>query len=126
MFEVKKASEFINGTFGELYIDGIKLSVNKTKVFLQNLNDIKGKGFFSVLVIGQELQRMIIEKQKNNHEFTILIGCDDPDSNPQSKIELYGVKFNNISLYGFENSEISKDIFPFTFKDYKYKYKNEV
>lgn len=121
MFEIKDGSEVTNGSFGQILIDDIDLRiVNHVMVFLPTTDEDKGKGFIKVYTINQELQKLIINKQKEGHKFKLKLKIDDPDCKPQSILKLSEVEFHGIPLIGFKAGHIGIDLFPFTFKEYKY------
>ena len=122
MNNVKDFSKAVNALFSHIYIDDkeIKL-ITSSKSTLTETNKTYGNGEFTIYRVNQELQNYIISKSKEGHDFKITLWADDPDSQPQCKTELYGVKFHDIELDGFKQPKsICEYRFPFTVANFKY------
>jgi hypothetical protein len=137
MKSIDKASRLINGTFGELWLDGekiaectacqAKLSKNKEDINLcgdivvdSKLMSIKGTGSLTLYHVDSGfLQREPDLKSGVDRRFTIVSKLKDPDAMGAERIAIYNVSFDDMTLTDWaaaKNGQITK---PFTFTRYE-------
>ena len=134
---VDSARRVINGTWGEVWEDGIKvaeisafqlkISKNKQKISMAGkiLNDTKmtdadGTGSMTVyhvdsghLAEGTEVKRGIDRRR------TLVGKLADPDSWGAERVAVYGVSYDDITLMDWKAATPGSITRPFTFSDYE-------
>lgn len=134
---IDSAKRVINGTWGEVWNDGIKISEstamqakiakNKTAVNLcgQFMEDskatsAKGTGSITLHKVDSEFIKNEIEAQNGvDKRHTIISKLADPDSWGAERIALYGVSFDDVTLADWKAATLGAVTVPFTFTSAK-------
>ncbi|MBU3098745.1 MULTISPECIES: phage tail tube protein [Clostridium] len=133
------AKDIINGTWGELWIDGDKVSecialqakvtINKAPVsfcgdlFTHNkVIGLEGKGS---LKLHKASSRMIIKISANMKAgkqtvCTIVSKLADPDSMGAERVAIYEVSFDELTIADWENKKNGEEDVPFTFANWEF------
>jgi hypothetical protein len=128
----------INGTFGELWIDGeymsettafeATISLEKTDVIQtgtlvkgQKVIGVEGKGTVTMNKVSSYFHRKIgdyIRVMKTPPPATIISKVDDPDAFGAERVSIEGVEFDEMSVANWEGRKIGEEKVNFTFKTY--------
>ena len=133
------AKRILNGTFGELWLDGeyvaevykfqAKISINKESVKLcgklmedSKMTGTKGTGSVGLYKASSRLPKLVASKLKARQEprFTIISKLDDPDAYGAERVSVTGVSFDDLTLADWEAAVNGKVEAPFTFTDFEY------
>ena len=139
--EAYNASNVLNGTYGECWIDDAymaqttgleaKTSVKKTDVALvgrlapgKKVTGIENKGTVKMNHVTSEMKTKIAEylKQGKTPYFTIVSKLADPDAinNQAERIKFTGVTFDEVTLVDFENGKLGEESYPFEYEDFEF------
>lgn len=122
----------INGTFGELYLDGqwltnftrceIKDEYDWTELKLSGdrrtkhkLVGVKGSGTIAGYKVTSELQKALLENP--TRQFQIISKLNDPESYGAERIRVNKVKFTSNPLADWQTGEIVEEEWPFVYDD---------
>ena len=133
------AKDIINGTWGELWIDGDKVSectalqakvtVNKVAVTFcgdlythNKIIGVEGKG---TIKLHKSSSRMINKISDNIRAgkstiCTIVSKLADPDSMGAERVAIKEVSFDELTLADWENKKNGEESVPFTFGDWEF------
>jgi len=129
----------INGTWGELWIDGEymaevtsfnakmtleKTEVNQTRTLAkgQKITGTEGKGEVGLNKVSSYSLRKIgeyIRQGKTPPAGTIISKIDDPDAYGAERVKINGVQFDEITIADWEAKKLGEEKLPFTFKDFE-------
>lgn len=130
---IDSAKRVINGTFGELWWDGIKVAEvisftaktkkNKEKVNFcgQFMTDYKaryGEGAGTITIHKVDsgfLTREIDSQDGVDHRYTVTTLLRDPDNWGAERIALYNVSLDDVTLADWQAATMSKVTLPFTY-----------
>lgn len=131
-------SQVINGTYGELWCNGIqwanvkasqgKIDKNKETfnvagrmMEVHKVISTTGKGSVTIFKIDNEIQKMELEALKEGKELKhkIISALTDPNSNYE-RVVFEGVSFDDITLADWEVAKLGEVELPFTFEDAYY------
>jgi hypothetical protein len=133
------ASRVINGTFGEVHIDGqwetnfnhLEARVEIRKAELLPSGDrwarhkvvgLKGTGTISGFKVTSrliELNADVRDNSKGSVKTEIVSKLADPEAFGHERIRLKNVMFDQISLANWTTGEVVNEEWPFTFEDYE-------
>lgn len=132
------AKRVINGTYGEVWLDGDKVaectacqakveltkeSVNLCGQLMEDskLVSAKGTGSLTLLKVDSGMaQRLAGVLNGVDRRFTIIEKLRDPDSFGAERVALYGVSFDDLTLADWEAAKQGSVTAPFTFTRYEY------
>lgn len=132
------AKRVINGTYGEVWLDGDKVaectacqakveltkeSVNLCGQLMEDskLVGAKGTGSLTLLKVDSGMaQRLAGVLDGVDRRFTIIEKLRDPDSFGAERVALYGVSFDDLTLADWEAAKQGSVTAPFTFTRYEY------
>lgn len=133
------AKRIMNGTFGEVWLDGewvgechgcqAKLNFNKEDINIcrqmgvdKKLVSYGGTGSLSLYKVNSRMAIKIGEKIKNGEDprFTIISKLDDPDAYGAERVVLRNVSFDDLTLADWQAATAGKVTAPFTFTDYEF------
>lgn len=136
MVETKR---ICNGTFGECWLDGdyvgetkkaqAKIEFNKESVKQcgtwaedTKTTGYKGTGSLTLFKVSSRMAIKIADMVKNKKDvrFTIISKLADPDAYGAERIALYGVSFDDLTLFDWEAGTVGESEHPFTFTSYEY------
>lgn len=139
MAEKFSAKRVINGTFGEMWLDGeyvaecYKLQAKETytreKVPMcgslkhgRKLIEVEGTGSIGLHKVTSMLAMRVAEavKKGSDPRFTIVSKLADPDAYGAERISLTGCAFDDTTLADWEAGVLGKIEAPFTFEDYEF------
>lgn len=139
MPEKFSAKRVINGTYGELWLDGeyvaecyklqAKVTYTREKVPMcgnltqgRKLVEVEGTGSAGLHKVNSRLAMLVAEeiKKGNDPRFTIVSKLDDPDAFGSERISLTGCAFDDTTLADWEAGVLGKIEAPFTFEDYEF------
>lgn len=131
--------DVINGTYGELWLDGEKVSecialqakVTMTKVPINFCGDLfthnkvvglEGKG---TMKLHKSSSRMILKISANmmagkQTVCTIVSALADPDSVGAERVAIYEVSFDELTIADWENTKNGEEDVPFTFAGWEF------
>lgn len=134
----------INGSFGELYLDGrfmaqakgvkAKITIDKEEIQLSSTRrtgykakGVKGDGTLTLYKVTSEMLERISSYMSNGRSVMpvfsrLVIQLDDPESLGVERVALKGVKFWEIE-FGFELDKIMEEEIPFTFDSIEFEQK---
>lgn len=134
-----EAKRICNGTFGEVWVDDelfgecykaqakVELSKEDIKQCGTWFTDskvvgCKGTGSLTLYKVNTRLANKISEAINNKQDvrFTVISKLADPDSFGAERVALYGVSFDDLTLFDWEAQKPAEDEHPFTFTSYKY------
>lgn len=139
--ESYNASNVINGTYGEVWVDDTymaqatgleaKTSVKKTDVNMvgrlspgKKVTGIENKGTLKMNHVTSELKTKIAEyiKQGKTPYFTIISKLADPDAvrSQAERIKFTGVTFDEVTLADFENGKLGEESYAFEYEDFEF------
>lgn len=134
---IDSAKRVINGTFGELWKDGIlvaettacqaKVAKTKTSVVLcgQFMEDskatgAKGTGSLTMHKVDSSWVREMMEVQTGvDRRHTLITALKDPDSWGTERISLSNVSFDDVTVADWKAATLGSVTVPFTFTGYK-------
>lgn len=127
----------INGTFGEVWLDGTylpqatgleaKFSLDKEEVYQcrkrskgYKITGSDGKGTLKMNKTDSTLINIVGEDLQSGKmtEHTIISKLDDPDAWGAERIQFEGVKFDELTLADWELKKLGTESIPFTFESY--------
>lgn len=135
------ASNVINGTYGEVWVDGdymaqatgleAKTSVKKTDVNMvgrlspgKKVTGIENKGTLKMNHVTSEMKQKIADyiKKGKTPTFTIISKLADPDAikAQAERIKFTGVTFDEITLVDFENGKLGEESYSFEYEDFQF------
>ncbi len=133
-----KAEQVINGTWGEVWIDGQYLAqatalkatvtLKKTSIaMVQRLNEgqkmtgIELKGEIKLHKINSAIMKKMSDcfKRGKMMTCTIVSNVKDPDALGAERVALYGCLFDNLVLVDWEVGKMSEESYNFTFEDWE-------
>lgn len=136
MVETKR---IFNGTFGECWLDSDyvgetkkaqgKIEFNKESVKQcgmwaedNKITGYKGTGSLTLFKVSSRMALKIAEmiRDKKDVRFTIISKLADPDAYGAERIALYGVSFDDLTLFDWEAGTVGESEHPFTFTSYEY------
>lgn len=128
----------INGTWGELWIDGVymaevlslqaKVSLEKSDVKQtrrlgtgKKVTGISGTGTIKMNKVTSYFIEKLSDNLKNGKTTTATIKSKlaDPDAFGTEEVELYGCTFDELTLADWEAGKNGEESVPFTFSDWK-------
>ncbi len=133
------AKRVINGTFGEVWLDGdyvsecyglqAKASFNKEKINMcgrmatdNKITSISYMGSLKLHKVNSRMAAAIGSLVKNGRDprFTIISKLDDPDAYGAERVAIRDVSFDDLTLSDWEVAVNGKMEAPFTFTDYDF------
>lgn len=133
------AKRVISGTWGEVWLDGekvsecyglqAKVSFNKEEVALcgrmaadQKVTSISCTGSLKMHKVNSRMARAIGGYIKDGRDirFTIVAKLADPDAYGAERVALKNVSFDDLTLFDFEAKNVGKVEAPFTFTEYEF------
>lgn len=133
------AKRVISGTWGEVWLDGdkvsecyglqAKVSFNKEDVALcgqmasdKKVTSIECTGSLRMHKVTSRMALAIGENIRNGKDvrFTIVSKLKDPDAYGAERVVLSNVSFDDITLADWEAKSVGKVECPFTFTDYEF------
>lgn len=133
------AKRIMNGTWGEVWLDGeyvsecyglqAKVSFNKETVNLcgrmaedKKVTSISCTGSLKLHKVNSRMALKIGQKIKNGEDvrFTIISKLDDPDAYGAERVVLRNVSFDDLTLADWEVAKNGTVEAPFTFTDYEF------
>ena len=134
-----EAKRICNGTFGEAWVDDelfgecykaqAKVELSKEEIkqcgtwFTDNkVVGCKGTGSLTLYKVNTRLANKISEAINNKKDvrFTVISKLADPDAYGSERVALYGVSFDDLTLFDWEAQKPAESEHPFTFTSYKY------
>lgn len=135
---IDTAKRVINGTWGEVWMDGekiaectacqIKVGKNKTTVNLcgQFMDDSKatngsGTGSLTLYHVDSGFARKMVDLQTGvDQRFTLISKLADPDSYGAERVAVYNLSFDDLTLADWQAATVGTVTAPFTFSRYEY------
>ena len=136
MVETKR---IMNGTFGECWLDGdyvgeckkaqAKIELNKENVKQcgtwaedNKITGYKGTGSLTLFKVSSRMALKIADMIKNKQDvrFTVISKLADPDAFGAERCAVYGVSFDDLTLFDWEAGAVGESEHPFTFTTYEY------
>ncbi len=136
MVETKR---ICNGTFGEVWVDDelfaecykaqgkVELTKEEIKQCGTWFTDskivgCKGTGSLTLYKVNTRLANKISDMiaRKQDVRFTVISKLADPDSYGAERVALYGVSFDDLTLFDWEAQKPAESEHPFTFTSFKY------
>lgn len=133
------AKRVINGTFGEVWLDGeyvaeayglqAKVAFNKTEINQcrklavdTKITSVKYTGSLKMHKVNSRMAALIIGQIKANREprFTIISKLDDPDAYGSERCALKNVSFDDLTIADWEAARNGTIEAPFTYTDVDY------
>lgn len=133
------AKRVISGTWGEVWLDGekvsecyglqAKVSFNKEDVPLcgkmasdKKVTSVDCTGSLRMHKVNSRMARVLGEYIRNGRDirFTIVSKLADPDAYGAERVALKNVSFDDVTLADWEAKNVGKVESPFTFTDYEY------
>lgn len=133
------AKRIMNGTFGEVWLDGdfvgecygcqAKLNFNKEDVPIcremgvdKKLVSYGGTGSLMLYKVNSRMAIKVGEKIKNGEDprFTVVSKLDDPDAYGAERVVLSNVSFDDLTLADWQAATVGRVTAPFTFTDYDF------
>ena len=134
-----ESKRICNGTFGEIWVDDelfgecykaqAKVEFQKEEIKQcgtwatgNKTVGYKGTGSLTLYKVNTRIANKISEKIKNKQEVTatVISKLADPDSFGSERVALYGVSFDDLTLFDWEAQKPVESEHPFTFEDYEY------
>lgn len=131
--------QVINGTWGELWIDGdymaevisvkAELTGNYTDIVRvgrltkgKKLTGIEGSGEVKLHKVSSKIARKVLEKFKKGKvpKYTIISKLADPDNGGTERVALSNCVFEKSTLADWEAGKNGEETYPFTFTDAEY------
>ncbi|NHN31129.1 phage tail tube protein [Paenibacillus agricola] len=130
----------INGSFGEVWSDGIWLTnFNQAEAMVDisylevkragtrktgnKLGPIKMSGTITGYKVTSELARkvsQVLDDRKGAFVTELILKLNDPEAYGAERIRIKGVQFTKIDIMKFENGAIVETEWPFVFDDFEY------
>lgn len=136
MVETKR---IMNGTFGECWLDGeyvgetkkaqAKVEFNKESVKQcgtwaedNKITGYKGTGSLTLFKVSSRMALKIADMIRNKQDvrFTVISKLADPDALGAERCAVYGVSFDDLTLFDWEAGAVGESEHPFTFTTYEY------
>lgn len=135
---IDAAKRIVNGTFGEVWVDGEKiaectacqLKVNKDKETIhlcgQFMTDTKatsasGTGSLTLYKVDSGFAQKQSGLQDGvDRRFTVISKLKDPDSWGAERVAVYNVSFDDLTLADWQAATVGKVTTPFTFSRYEF------
>ena len=135
---IDSAKRVINGTFGEVWVDGekiaectacqLKVSKNKETVNLcgQFMTDTKatsasGAGSLTLYKVDSGFAQKQGDLQNGkDRRFTVISKLKDPDSYGSERVAAYNVSFDDLTLADWQAATLGTVTTPFTFSRYEF------
>ena len=133
------AKRVISGTWGEVWLDGdkvsecyglqAKVSFNKEDIALcgqmasdKKVTSIECRGSLRMHKVTSRMALAIGENIRNGKDvrFTIVSKLKDPDAYGAERVVLSNVSFDDLTLADWEAKSVGKVECPFTFTDYEF------
>ena len=132
------AKRVINGTWGEVWLDGekiaectacqLKVAKNKTTVNLcgQFMDDSKatngsGTGSLTLYHVDSGFAQKMADLQTGvDRRFTLISKLADPDSYGAERVAVYNLSFDDLTLADWQAATVGTVTAPFTFSRYEY------
>lgn len=130
--------QVINGTYGEVWLDGeylaqvtalkAEVTLKKTEIqMIQKLNTgqkttgMELKGELKMHKINSFIMNKMSErfKQGKSMTCTIISNLKDPDSAGNERVALYGCLFDKLILADWEAGKMGEESYSFTFEDWE-------
>lgn len=130
---IDAAKRVINGTFGDVWLDGEKMAEcsgcqgkiakNKEKIYLcgqlmadHKVMSLDGTGSLTLYKVDSGM----IQKQQGiqdgvDQRFTVVTALKDPDSWGAERVAFYNVSFDDLTLADWQRASVGKITAPFTF-----------
>lgn len=128
-----------NGTFGEVWVDDelfgecykaqgkVELTKEEIKQCGTWFTDskivgCKGTGSLTLYKVNTRLANKISDmiEKKQDVRFTVISKLADPDSFGAERVAIYGVSFDDLTLFDWEAQKPAESEHPFTFTSFKY------
>ena len=128
-----------NGTFGELWLDGdyvgecykaqAKVEFTKEEIkqcgtfFTDNkVVGCKGTGSLTMHKVNSRMAIKVANMVRNKQDvrFTVISKLADPDAFGAERCAVYGVSFDDLTLFDWEAGAVGESEHPFTFTTYEY------
>ena len=135
---IDTAKRVINGSFGELWLDGekiaectacqLKVSKNKETINLcgQFMTDTKatsasGTGSLTLYKVDSGFAQVQSGLQGGeDRRFTVISKLKDPDSYGAERVAVYNVSFDDLTLADWQAATVGTVTAPFTFSRYEF------
>ena len=133
-----KAEQVINGTFGEMWLDGdymaqvisLKAEVTQKKTAIamvqklqegQKMTGLEQKGEVKFHKINSTIMKKMSEYFKRGKMMTctIVSNVRDPDALGAERVALYGCLFDKLILADWEAGKMGEESYSFTFEDWE-------
>lgn len=133
-----EARKIINGSFGELWLDGdyigeakgcqAKIEINKEEVSIvgQLAVDTKvmgwtGKGSMTLYKANSKMIKKVAQlvKEGKDVRFSLISKLADPDAEGTERIAIKNISFDDLTLIDWELKKVLEVECPFTFTDYE-------
>lgn len=134
-----EAKNVINGTFGELWINDVKvaectgfqakLNLNKEEVKkcgslgkAEKVTGWEGKGSIKFNKVFSRMARLMAENIKNGKQtvVTIVSNLADPDAFGSERVAIKDATFDELTLADWEAKKILEENVPFSFSDFEF------
>lgn len=134
---IDSAKRVINGTWGEVWLDGdklcecygLQLKVSKTKEtvnlcgrFMSDTKATNGSGTGSLMLYHVDsgmLRRLQALKNGVDARCIVTSALKDPDSWGAERVSVSNVSFDDLTLADWQAATVGKVTAPFTFSDYE-------
>ena len=134
---IDTAKRVVNGTFGQVWIDGekiaectacqLKVSKNKETINLcgQFMTDTKatsgsGTGSLTLYKVDSGFAQRAGDLQGGeDRRFTVISKLSDPDSYGAERVAVYSVSFDDLTLADWQAATVGTVTVPFTFSRYE-------
>lgn len=135
---IDTAKRVLSGTFGEVWVDGekisectacqLKVSKNKETINLcgQFMSDTKatsgsGTGSLTLYKVDSGFSQKMSDLQSGiDRRFTIISKLKDPDSWGAERVAVYNVSFDDLTLADWQAATVGKVTTPFTYSRYEF------
>lgn len=133
------AKRVINGSYGEVWIDGIeatevtaleakialtKQDIDQCRVFLTGSKIVGGKGTGTLkgLKVTSYFSLLVTDAIKKGRfpGITIISNLEDPDAYGAERVKFTGVTFDEVTLANWEVKKTGEQSVPFTFTDFDF------
>mgnify|MGYP000116399357 CR=1 FL=1 len=133
-----KPNEVINGTWGEIWIDGeymanctafkANINIKTTAVPMcgnltegEKLTGLERKGELKLHKVNSVIMKKYVNAVKAGRlpECTIISKLEDPDSLGAERVACYGCTFDKIALADWEVGKVGEESYSFNFRDEK-------
>lgn len=135
---IDSAKRVINGTYGEVWVDGEKVAeitacqgkvvknketINLCGSFMTDTKATSANGTGSLTMHKVDsgfARRQAGIKHGVDQRFTVISKLKDPDSYGAERVAFYNVSFDDLTLADWEAARVGSVTAPFTFSDYEY------